>query len=281
MRRLFFYFSVMLLIGAVSRTNAQARIPGASTTQTIIQDFGLGTIKITYSRPNVKGRKIFGSLQPYGEVWRTGANAATTITFSENVIMEGNKVPAGTYSFFTIPNADEWTIILNKTAKQWGAYSYKQDDDFLRFTEKPMNMDQAVESFTMQFANAGTQSADLHLMWDHTAVAIHFQTDDDAQVMANIDTLMQKDPNRNAFNSIQYYYENNKDMNKALVWAIAAEKTDPKGPYYVLWEARVRLKLGDKQGAIAAAERGVQLAKDAKDDEYARLNQMVIDKAKG
>ncbi len=275
-----FYFTVMLMACAVFNASGQARIPGASTTQTISQDFGLGKIIVTYSRPNVKGRKIFGGLQPYGEVWRTGANAATTITFTENVIVEGNKVPAGEYGLFTIPGPDEWTVILNKTWKQWGAYTYKQDDDVLRFKVKPMTMSWPIESFTIQFANSGTQATDMIMMWDKTVVPVHFTTDDDAQVMLNIDSLMQKDPKQNAFGSIQYYYENNKDMKKALAWALDAEKTDPTGPYYVVWEARVRLKMGDKQGAAAAAQRGVDLAKAGKDDEYTRLNQMVLDKAK-
>jgi hypothetical protein len=275
------YLTVMLMAFAVLKINAQARIPGASTTQTIIQDFGLGKITITYSRPNVKGRKIFGGLQPYGEVWRTGANAATTITFSENVIIEGNKVPAGEYSLFTIPGESEWTIILNKTVKQWGAYSYKQADDLLRFKVKPMAMSWPVETFTMLFSNAGTQSVELDMLWDKTVVPVKFATDDDAQVMLNIDTLMQKDPKDNAFVALQYYYENNKDMKKALAWALDAEKGDPSAPYYVLWEARIRLKMGDKQGAITAAQHGIDLAKAQKDDEYVRLNQMVLDKAKG
>lgn len=274
------YLTVMLLACTVLKTNAQARIPGASTTQTLTQDFGLGKIIVTYSRPNVKGRKIFGGLQPYGEVWRTGANAATTITFTENVIVEGNKVPAGEYGLFSIPGESEWTIILNKTYKQWGAYEYKQADDLLRFKVKPITMAWSMESFTIQFANVGAQSAELDLMWDKTIVPIHFATDDDAQVMLNIDTLMQKDPKRNAFGAIQYYYDNNKDMKKALAWALDAEKSDPTAPYYVLWEARVRLKMGDKKGAIAAAQRGVDLAKAGKNDEYVRLNQEVLNKAK-
>ena len=214
-----FYFTVMLMACAVFNASGQAHIPGASTTQTISQDFGLGKIIVTYSRPNVKGRKIFGGLQPYGEVWRTGANAATTITFTENVLIEGNKVPAGEYGLFTIPGPDEWTIILNKTWKQWGAYAYKQSDDLLRFKVKPMTMSWPIESFTIQFPNSGTQATDMIIMWDKTVVPIHFATDDDAQVMLNIDTLMQKDPKQNAFGSIQYYYDNNKDMKKALAWA--------------------------------------------------------------
>jgi len=274
------YIAALLLLCTTLQTYAQPHIPGASTTQTISQDFGLGKIIITYSRPNVKGRTIFGGLQPYGEVWRTGANAATIIKFTENVIIEGNKVPAGEYTLFTIPGPDEWTIILNKTVHQWGAYSYKQADDLLRFKVKPMAINESIEPFAMQFANLTTKAADLHLMWDKTVVPIHFDTDDDAQIMANIDTLM-SGTKKPYFDVLQYYYENNKDMKKALAWAIEAEATDPKAPYYVVWEARIRLKMGDKQGAIKAAEHGIQLAKDQNDDEYVRLNQMVIDKAKG
>src|SRR5277367_4159916 len=115
MKTIYLYLVILLTTGVTLNTYAQTpRIPEASATQTIIQDFGLGKITVTYSRPNVKGRVIFGGINPYGQVWRTGANAATVINFSENVIMEGNKVPAGTYSLFTIPDKDEWTVILNK-----------------------------------------------------------------------------------------------------------------------------------------------------------------------
>jgi hypothetical protein len=273
-------FICVLAIFACINVNAQApRIPEASPTQTIIQDFGLGKVTITYSRPSVKGRVIFGGINPYGQVWRTGANAATTINFSENVIMEGHSVPAGTYSLFTIPEKDMWTVILNKTVKQWGAYSYKEADDFLRFQVKPVYLDEKRETFTIQFANETTKSSDLHLVWDHTGITVHLETDDDAQITANIDELMKGNRKAYYFNAIQYYYENNKDMNKALDWALEAEKVDP-GAWYKLWEARIRLRMGDKDKAIAAAQEGINMAKANNDDEYVRLNQAVIDQAK-
>ncbi len=272
--------AAVFVAGLSLKTNAQApRIPEASPTQTIIQDFGLGKITITYSRPSVKGRLIFGGINPYGQVWRTGANSATVITFSENVIMEGHSVPAGSYSLFTIPDKDEWTVILNKTVKQWGAYSYKQEDDFLRFKVKPEHLDEKRETFTIQFTNETTSSSELRLVWDHTGIAIHLKTDDDAQITANIDQLMKGNRKPYYFNAIQYYYENNKDMNVALGWALEAEKTDPKAPWFRLWEARIRLKMGDKAAAIAAAKAGISLAKEANDDEYVRLNQAVLDQA--
>jgi hypothetical protein len=283
MKKTFTYVFTMLLACVTLSTYAQEqpRIPEASSTQTIIQDFGLGKVTVTYSRPNVKGRKIFGGINPYGQVWRTGANAATTITFSENVLVEGNKVPAGTYSLFSIPEQNSWTIILNKTAKQWGAYSYKQADDLVRFTVKPVNVKEKRETFTMQFANSTTKTTDLYIVWDHTAVPMHLQTDDDAQITANIDKLMQGDiKKRPYFNAIQYYYENDKDLKKAMTWVLEAEKLEPSAPWYKLWKARIQLKMGNKAAAITTAQQGIKLAKASDDDEYVRLNEAVIAQAK-
>jgi hypothetical protein len=281
MKKCYLYILAILLAGICFKSNAQApRIPEASPTQTIIQDFGLGKITITYSRPAVKGRVIFGGINPYGQVWRTGANAATTIAFTENVLIEGHSVPAGTYALFSIPEKNEWTIILNKTAKQWGAYSYKEDADLLRFKVKPIYLAEKRESFTIQFADETTHSSNLYLVWDHTAVAIKLNTDDDAKITANIDALMKGDRKPYYFNAIQYYYENNKDMKKALSWALEAQKVEPNGPWYKLWEARIRLKMGDKVAAIKAAQQGIDLAKATNDNEYVRLNQAVIDQAK-
>jgi len=281
MRKTYLFLVTMLLACVSYKSYAQIpRIPEASSTQTIMQDFGLGKINITYSRPNVKDRKIFGGIIPYGEVWRTGANSATTITFTEKVVIEGNAVPAGTYSLFSIPERNEWTIILNKKVKQWGAYSYKQADDFLRFTVKSRRVNEKRETFTMQFVNTTTKATDLYLVWDHTAAIVHMETDDDDKITANIDELMKGDRKPYYFNAIQYYYENNKDVDKALGWVAEAEKVEPKGSWFKLWESRLLLRKGDRTGAIAAAEAGIKLAKDSNDEEYIRLNQEALEQAK-
>ena len=265
--------AVCLLIG--SQTYAQLT-PAPSSTQTIIQDFGLGKITLTYSRPNVKGRQIFGYTEPYNTVWRTGANAATIITFTDDVTLEGHKVAAGTYGLFSIPGVDEWTIILNKTAKQWGAYDYKQADDYLRFTIKPTQIKETVETLTLQFTNVFPTSADLNLLWEHTALTIHLTTDIDARVMARIDSAMQTN-DKPYYQAIIYYWNNDKDMNKALPWAIALQSAPGFPPYVVkLWLARVELKKGDKAAAIKAAQEGVDAAKAGNSTEYVRLNTEVL-----
>lgn len=275
----------MLLVAVCCSLHTYAqglKMPQASSAQTITQEFGLGSITITYSRPDVKGRKIFGegTLQPYGEVWRTGANQATVIKFSDDVTIEGNKVPAGEYGLFSIPGKSEWTIILNKTAKQWGAYQYKQADDVLRFTVKPTAVKDLVETFTLQFNNVKPGTCDLGFAWEHTAVSMHLTTDVDTRVMAGIDEAM-KGEKKPYFAAAQYYYENNKDQAKALGWMNELIAKEPKAYYYYVWKARIQLKMGDKPGAIATATEGINLAKADKSDEYVRLNEAVIAQAKG
>ena len=254
--------------------------PAQSSTQTIIQDFGLGKITLTYSRPNVKGRKIFGYTEPYNAVWRTGANAATTITFTDDVTLEGHKVAAGTYGLFSIPTENEWTIILSKTAKQWGAYDYNAADDYLRFTVKAIKINELVETLTLQFTNVFPTSADLNLLWEHTALVIHLTTDIDARVMARIDSAMQTNK-KPYYDAIIYYWNNNKDMTKALPWAQALQTAPGFPPMVVkLWLARTELRVGDKAAAIKAAQEGIAAAQTANSTEYIRLNTEVLVDAK-
>jgi len=280
MKRLYYYLAAMLIVCASQNSYAQMlKVPQLSSTQTIEQELGLGKITLTYSRPNLRGRKIFGNLIPYGTVWRTGANAATLIKFTDDVTIEGNKVPAGEYALFSIPDKDQWTIILNKTAHQWGAYTYKQSDDFLRFKVKNVSLGNPLETLTIQFNNVDQTKCELELKWENVSFSFHISTDVDSKVMANIDDVMNTDK-RPYFESALYYYENNKDLKKALEWISAAEKAEPNSPFYKVWKARIQLKMGDKAAALATAQEGVKLAKAQNDKEYEQLNQGVVDQAK-
>jgi hypothetical protein len=278
MKKLFISIITLLTFTAVN-TYAQLT-PQPSSTQRITQDFGLGKINLVYSRPDVRGRKIFGGMEPYGTVWRTGANSATVIKFTDEVTMNGNKIPAGEYGLFSIPGESEWTIIINKQPKQWGAYSYKEADDFLRFKVKTEHLPALTETMTLAFTNVTTTSCDLQMLWEHSGFTIHMTTDIDAKVMARIDSAMStgKKP---YYDALIYYYNNNKDMNKALAWANELEKDKNFPPYLPkLWKARVLLKKGDKAAAIATAQEGAKIAAESKTDEYVRLNNEVIAQAK-
>jgi len=280
MKKIYFYLAAMLIACASQNTYAQLlKVPQLSSTQTIEQELGLGKITLTYSRPNVKGRKIFGGMIPYGAVWRTGANAATTIKFTDDVTIEGNKVPAGEYGLFSIPDKNDWIVILNKTAHQWGAYTYKQSEDFLRFKVKTINHTDPLETLTIQFNDVDQTKCVLELRWENISFSFHISTDVDSKVMANIDDVMNTDK-KPYFEAALYYYENNKDLKKALEWISTAEKAEPKSPFYKVWKARIQLKMGDKAGALSTAQDGVKLAKDQNDKEYEHLNQAVADQAK-
>ena len=275
----------MLLTAGLSY-KSMAQVPGLpnpSATQTISQEIGLGNVSVTYSRPNVKDRKIYGGLVPYGIVWRTGANTATEITFSEDAKIDGHDVPAGSYSLFTIPGKDEWIIIINKKVKDWGAYTYDEKNDQVRLKVKPTQVAEKQESFTISFTNSTTSSADLRIVWDHTAVAAKVTIDDDAKITANIDHLMQQEHPGNLiyFNAIQYYWaHDNKDIDKALGWVDRAKKDVPNNPAFYLFESKLKLKKGDKTGAIIAAAGGIKLAKERKFDEYVKLNTQQLELAK-
>ena len=271
---------LLALAITLSSINTHAQLtPPPSSSQTITQGFGLGSITLIYSRPNTKGRKIFGYVEPYDKVWRTGANSATVIKFTDDVTIEGNKVAAGEYGLFTIPGEKQWTIILSKKPKQWGAYTYSQADDYLRFTIIPTKLPQPVETLTMQFTNVFPTSGELHLLWENTALAIHLTCDIDAKVMARIDSAMKTDK-KPYYDAVIYYWNNNKDMNQALEWANQIEKI-PGMPLMVakLWKARVLLKKGDKSAAITTAQEGIKAATEMKSDEYIRLNTEVISEA--
>jgi hypothetical protein len=278
MKKYLFLIAACLFAGTASYAQLT---PQPSSTQIISQDFGLGKITLTYSRPNVKGRKIFGYTEPYNLVWRTGANSATTIRFTDEVMLEGHPVAAGTYGLFSIPSENgDWTIILSKTSKQWGAYTYNAADDYIRFTVKPVKLKEKVETFTMQFENVFPTAADLHLTWERTGLTVHMTVDIDAKVMGRIDSAMQT-PKKPYYAAVIYYYNNDKDMAKALAWATELEKDKGFSPMVPkLWKARVQLKMGDKKGAAITAQEGIDAAKKDKSDEYIRLNTEVLNASK-
>jgi tetratricopeptide (TPR) repeat protein len=195
------------------------------------------------------------------------------------VTLEGNKVAAGEYGLFAIPGPDEWTIILNKNSRQWGAYFYKAEDDVLRFKVKPVRETNAVETMTFWFANVDKTICELVMRWENAGFNLHISTDVDAKVMADIDNVMNKD-NKPYFTAAVYYYENNKDLKKALEWITTAESSDPKSTGYKLWKARILLKMGRKAEALATAQEGVKLAEVENNKEYVYLNQVVVEQAK-
>lgn len=269
-----------LMASIANQTNAQGlKMPQPSTTQTIVQDFGLGKISVNYSRPNVKGRKIFGGLAPYDMVWRTGANAATIIKFTDDITIEGQNLPAGEYGLFTIPGKTEWTVIFNKGAKQWGSYEYKQNDDVLRIKVKPTTTKEKTETFTINFTNVVDTTATLYLGWENTAINLKLATSIDAKVMASIAEAMKGDK-KPYFSAAMYYYNTGRDLKQALTWMEEADKGNQNAPWIKLWKGRALLKAGNKADAAKSAKEGLEIAKKINNEEYIRLNTALLNEAK-
>ena len=266
-------FSVLTLIGLTAQ--AQIKMPAASPTQTLSQDFGLGKIEIIYSRPSLKGRSVFGNgslLAPVGDVWRTGANGATKLTFSDPVNIGNKTIPAGSYGLFTIPGNGEWTIIINTNSKGWGSFDYKEAEDVVRFKVAPEATATSTETFTISIDNIAAQTATISLIWGKTKVNIPISTDIKPTVRAQIEAATAgANVNPNVYQSAAtFFLELDHDYNKALLYADKAVAANAKAYWLHLLKARAHLALNDKKGAKVAAETCKQMATEAKNMDYVR-----------
>jgi hypothetical protein len=255
-------------------------IPAGSPASTIKQRVGVTDVEVVYSRPSMRGRVVFGGLVPYGEVWRTGANNATRITFSTPITFQGKRVDAGTYELFTIPGKEEWTVILQKAAKQWGAYVYDQKNDVVRVTAKPVPHPEPVETFAFNFNNLRDDSATLNLVWDQTRVPVTLETDVVTTLVPQIEAAMAAPGGNKPYTpAAMFYLEHNLDLKKAVAWMDAALAEQPNFYPFTYRKALIQAKMGDKDGAIATAKLSMDQASKDKGpakDEYIRLNEALI-----
>lgn len=272
------------LLGAFLTSAALAQapaidIPAPSPASTLKQRVGLTDIEIVYARPGVKGRKIFGGLEPFGSIWRVGANNATTISFSTPVNFGGTEVPAGKYALFAQLGREEWTVILSSANKQWGSYSYNAKDDVARATVKANSLgDVMVETFLIDINQIRDDSAVLNLVWENTVVSVPLKFDVVSKVQAQIEAVMASSAAKKPYiPAAMFYLDHNLDLKKAAQWmdlGIAEQPENFRFPF-TYRKARILAAAGDKAGARAAAELSLAGAKQAQGslkDEYVRLN---------
>lgn len=275
--------NIILLISLIFSLNLlgigqQIQMPQASPSAQISQKVGLTDVTVEYSRPSTKGRKIFGELVPFGEVWRTGANAATLITFSTDVTIERNPLPKGTYALYAIPGKDEWTIILSKNTKLWGSVGYNQEEDVFRFRVKPGKTGQKYETMEISFVDMTDTGASLSVKWENTRVKFRIETEVDEIVMAEIKAMViDKEPENPGlyYQAANYYFTTGKDLNTALEWINKSVESDPK--YWTMHlKAKIELALGMKKEAVESAKKSIEMAKEAKNQDYVSLNERLI-----
>jgi hypothetical protein len=292
----------LAIVGFVAE--AQVQTPSPSPAGSVSTTVGLTDIKIDYSRPRAKGRKIFGEelsatqpaattskkkgavaeapaqapLIPFGKIWRTGANSGTKITFSDDVKVEGVAVPKGEYLIFTWPGASEWTVSLYKDVKLGGnTEGYDKAQEAANFKVKSEKLTEKVETLTINISDISddSKSAKVQIAWENTSVKFTVGVDYDAKVLKSIETFTKVNPN-NYFQAAVYYLETGKDLNQALEWVNKAAESNPTAFWILHQKAKIQKGLGDKAGATATATASLEGAKAAKNRDYQMMNEELI-----
>lgn len=258
MKKIFITF----IIGASLSLNGfsqELKLPAPSPTAVVKQDFSTSSIEVTYSRPSMRGRKIFGDLIPFGQVWRTGANSATKISFGEDVMLANNPLKAGTYAIYTIPGEKSWKVIINKGISNWGVSGFDDKDDVIQFEVPSQKVSDAVQSFTISVDNINNNKCDLVISWENTKVTIPVFADNDKRISTYLEKSI-NEPKRPYQQAANYYLETNQNLDKALTYTDKALEEN-KDAFWLYWlKARIYQKQGKKTEAVAAAQKAADLS---------------------
>lgn len=268
---------VLLIALLLSSFTFQSQIvtPQPSPKCVLNQMVGLTDVEVEYSRPGLKGRNIFGDLVPFGKVWRTGANSNTTISFSEDVVIDGKTLKKGKYALFTLPKVESWEVIFYSKTDNWGTPEvWDEADVAVRATVVPQMLNKNVENFTIDINNLDNNFGYLNVSWEKTLVSLKFEVPTQKMAMASIDKIMAGPSAGDYFSAAQFYLQSNGDMNKALSYVNKALELNKATPYwYTKLKSLIQAKLGDKKGAIETAKISLAAAKEAKNNDYVKMNE--------
>ena len=272
MKKILFTLAVIL---SSFGSQAQVTTPQPSPKCTLNQMVGLTDVEIEYSRPGTKGRNVFGDLVPFGKVWRTGANANTTISFSEDVIIDGKTLKKGKYALFTLPKVESWEVIFYSKTDNWGnPEEWNESDVALRASVVPEMLNRNVESFTIDINNLDNNYGHLNLAWEKTLVSLKFEVPTQKMAMASIDKVLAGPSAGDYFSAAQFYYQSNGDLTKALNYVNKALELKKESPFwYTKLKSLIQAKLGDKKGAIETARLSLAAAKVANNNDYIKMNE--------
>lgn len=278
--------AILFILATFAFSQQELKVPTLSPITEVTQEVGLTQVKLSYSRPSAKGRKVFGDLVPFNEVWRTGANASTKLTFAQDVKIEGNALKAGTYALYTIPGDKEWTVIIHTNTKHRSIAGdvYKPAEDAFRFKVKPAKTSNVVETFTIQFGDITTKSCNVIVSWEDTQIKFKVEFDVDSEVEKQIAALASAPEgmsHQNLFLSAEYYLHNGKDLVKADGWIVSAMEKSPKNARYGLLRAKILAKSGNKEEALKVVADANAWAKETKNANYIVQTQEFWDSIKG
>ncbi|MGL5112374.1 MAG: DUF2911 domain-containing protein [Flavobacterium sp.] len=253
---------------------AQVKTPAPSPKATIMQTVGLTEVEVVYSRPAAKGRPVFGNLVPFGKLWRTGANANTTISFSDDVIIDGKTLKKGKYALYTIPKIESWEVIFYSKTDNWGLpETFNEADVVLRTTVKEESLPKAVESFTIGINELDLNSGHLDLSWENSSVSMKFEVPTEKITIASIDKVLAGPTAGDYFSSAQYLFQANGDLAKSRTYIDKALEMSKEKPFWFLrLKSLIQSKQGDKAGAIETAKLSLTAAEVAKNQDYVKMN---------
>lgn len=271
MKKFLLLFSVFL---ATYASYSQVKVPQSSPKGMVEQVVGLTDVTIDYSRPSMKGRRIFGDLVPFGKLWRTGANGNTKISFTDDVTIDGKILKKGTYALFTIPKAESWEIIFYNDVNNWGTPETLEDSKIaLKTSVKSELLNKKVETFTIAISNLDNNFAHLELSWENTVVAVKFEVPTQKTAIESIDKALAGPAASDYFSAGQYYFQSNGDLKKALEYVNKALEMSTEKPFwYSRQKSLIQAKLGDKKGAIESAKISLAAATAAKNNDYVKMN---------
>ena len=253
---------------------AQVKTPQSSPKSEIKQVVGLTDVEIVYSRPSARGRAVFGNLVPFGQLWRTGANENTTISFSDDVQIDGKELKKGTYALYTIPNAQQWDVIFYKATDNWGTPAkYDEANVALKTTVKESTSPTMAETFTIGISGIENNSAYLEMYWENSYARLKFEVPTEKAALASIERTL-AGPNANDyFSSAQYFYQSNGDVAKARTYVDKSLELSKEKPFYILrLKSLTQAKQGDKKGAIETAKLSLTASEAAGNQDYVKMN---------
>ena len=258
---------------------AQVKTPQPSPRSEITQQVGLTTVEVDYSRPSARGRKVIGGLVRYGDIWRTGANRNTTLSFSDPINISGKSLAAGKYGLYTRPSADQWEVYFYKKNNMGDASTnWEEDQVVLSLTVPSIYFEPMVETFTINFSDLKSGGAKLNLIWEHTLVSIPFEVPTYAKAMESINKTLYDDPKSgDYYQAAVYFLQEDMDLAKAQVWIEKAIKMRKQPAFWMYRQyALILSKLRDKKAALTAFQKSNELAKKAGNKDYVIMNNSSI-----
>ena len=261
--------------------NAQIDHPRISPLTTIEQNIGLGTVKVIYSRPGVRDRKIIGELVPYGRIWRVGANESTKFSTDKTITVKGNILEPGTYALYAFPNEESWEFAFHTNTSHWGdgRTAYNPDEDVFRVNIRPEKMSEIREKFLISFDNIHHNGMDLIMEWEYTRLRIPINIDTDALMQVEIEKELKTNPTpQTYYEAARYLQEQQIDPEKALVYVNTAIEIGGDTYYFYRVKSILEASLGNYNKAVKAASKSLELARSLGKDEFVRMNQKNIDR---